>query len=63
MTEEEKKALINLINWCMKDKRTGNIQINFGIGKAGTVQFFDSYKMDDFLEKFGDQHGKANTEC
>ena len=52
MSEEEKKALINLIDKLSQDGLTGNVQLNFFKGTCGTVQFLTSYKLDSLVEKF-----------
>ena len=52
MSEEQKKALINLIEKLSREELTGNVQLNFFKGTCGTVQFLKSFKLDALVEKF-----------
>ena len=54
MSEEQKQALLNLINKCEKVGHTGNIQLNWFKGQVGTVQVLTSYKLDALVENFAD---------
>ena len=52
MSEEEKQALLNLIEKLSQNQLTGNVQLNFFKGTCGTVQVLTSYKLDSLVEKF-----------
>ena len=52
MTEEQIKALLNLIDQCKKEEHTGNIQLNYFKGTCGTVQVLKSFKMEALVDKF-----------
>ena len=60
MTEEQIKALLNLIKENEKIALTGNLQINYFRGTVGTIQILTSYKMDAFEAIYGNNNQKGD---